>query len=434
MRISCKGRSLFIICYMVVWIFIIMTPCYGTSTEKSDPMGTEIPSVESFISPVSPGGGVVKNIEEDTYEQYKSNIPDDVISVTLPTSGSFYTPFTIDPQGALCIQEDGDEFIPEAIGAVVPNAILSVRNTSSVAVSVIVDAYVTKNLDTGEPASVKLRTDPEGLDQTKNNELFLNMYATGNITDAELDELRSSKRDYTLKDDARFVHHVNIASNGRAQAMEICFHLKEASYQMAIADNKNILILDEYVSDNYSQAAFCVGGMASQKSNWGRFLKSEEEKIALQLVFSIVKYDEDMSDKVEIDSCTAVEPTYFSDGVVYNLEESSDNRNVEMRHPYLIDETLSDLKLPVDLGKGAKRIQITDVSIIQGEEHEMKLSAGVDYDMTVSGITLKASADNLWSMRSPAVCVLALEGRSADGENVRLEAAFSTEYVSIEYD
>lgn len=430
MRLGCKGKRLFILCNIVLWNILMMPPCYSIYAAKVAQESMELPSVESPVSAVTPGGGVVKQIVEDTYEQYKLNLPDDVISVTLPTSEIFYTPFTIDPQGALCIQKDGDEFVPEAMGAVVPNAILSVRNTSSFAVSVIVDAYVTKNLDTGEPAPVKLKTNPEGLEETKNNELFLNMYATGNITDEVLSELRNSKRDYTLKDDSRFVNHVNIASNGREEAMEICFHLKEASYQMAIANNRNILVLDEYIPDNYSQAAFCVGGMASQKSNWGRFLKAEEEKIALQLVFSIVKYDGYMSDKVEIDYSLAEEPKFFSDWTVYNLEGSSDNRNVEMRYPYPLDGTMADLKFPLDLGKGAKRIQITDVSIIQEEEHEIKLIAGVDYDMTASGITLKASSDTLWSMRRPAVCVLTLEGRNTNGEEVRLEIVFSTEYIS----
>lgn len=386
---------------------------------------------EVLAGQASTGGNEENNIGQivnDAYKQHKLDIPDDVINITLPTSESFSNPFTIDPQGVLSIREDGDVCIPEAMGSVVPNTILSVRNASSFAVSVIIDAYVTENLGTGEPAPVKLRTDSEGLSETPNNELFLNMYSTNNITDEELAELRNSTKDYTLKDNAKFVNHVNIASNGREEAMEICFHLKEASYQTVVTENGNILVADDCVVDNYSQIAFCIGGMASQKSNWGRFAKTTKEKVALKLVFSIMKYDGNMSDKVEVDSYIATEPTYFSDANIYNFAEASNNRNVELLVPYLIDETLDDFKLPIDFGKGAKRTQIVDVYIIQGEDEEKKLTAGVDYDITMSGIILKACSDTLWGMRRPALCTLVMDGREADSEEVRLEVTFSTGY------
>lgn len=364
-----------------------------------------------YVQYVATGG----NTSNKDYEN-------EVMNVILPTTDIFNTPFMVDPQGVLSLTEEGGTVNPKAAGAVVPNVIASVKNSSDFPVNVIMDIYITKNLETGEASSVKLVDSSTGLEASKNNELYLNVYATDHITDENLIKLKSYNADYELINRKEFVNVINILANGKQEAMEISFLLK---------GNDSGLYENGGISDDYSQVAFCVGGNVSQAANWNKYIGDTGEKIAMRAVFSLEKSSKDIEDKVEITAFQSREPEYLNNISIYGMATASNATasnaaDSALTTEYIISESENDLIFPIDFGRGGKRVTVADVYIIQGNDAKVSLTEGIDYDVTSLGINLKDSSETLWCLDEAASGILSFRCINIEGKEKYLNVAFKT--------
>lgn len=352
--------------------------------------------------------------------------PNKVKVVTLPTNTMLSNPFTIDPQGALSITADDGAVVTGSEGAIVPQSIVSIKNASSYAVNVKADLYLTKDLDTGDASSVTLVTASTNLANSTNNEIYLNAYCTADITDADLTTLNAANKDYQLITNSKFTTPINITANGKANAMELSFKLKEATYKLTQESGTKGWHLDSSVSDNYSQVAFCIGGNVAQKADWSKYGTGDgKEKIAVKAIFTF----EDCAtptNKVEVTSASATAPGFLSNTTVYGSTVAAGTKEATVETNYVIDnDTETDLTLPIDFGKGGKKVTVTSVNITQGSDN-VQLVKGVDYDVTSTGITLKDSSDALWCFEWPETSTVWVGCADADGVETWLSITFTT--------
>lgn len=369
-----------------------------------------------------------QNQEEKSLVQYSDQ---EVTSITLPTDEAFNTPFIIDPQGSLSIIKDGDTVKEEAKGTIVPQTIASIKNVSSYPVDVMMDLYVTKDLETGDSSSVLLDDNNEGLDSSTENKLFLNIYATGNITDDELSVLRSYRRDYELIKKNEFIHTINIDANGRNNAMEISFLLKEANYKIDGNEMESAWDLDETISDNYSQVAFCIGGEVSEKADWGHYTGRNGEAIAIKAIFTIRKSSHTVSDKVTINAFDATAPEYFNNTSIYdNIVLDSDRIDAVLSSELDLNQW-ENFEIPVDFGKGSRRVNVTNVCITKDDE-KLFLQEGVDYDVAYTGLILKVSSPILQDLKYSSKYVLSFVCGDAFGNEKQLNVSFYTKNNDID--
>lgn len=356
------------------------------------------------ISPMSvfaaeKGGTFGDNVEVggDADLEYYDNT---IISVTLPTSSIWDTPFAIDPQGALSITADDGKVVDGAKGTVVPKGIATIKNVSSVPVNVVAALWVQKN-DDGEASSAELiaSSGADGLAASAKNELSLQLLATEQITDADFGTLNSAAKDYNLLSNAKFATKKDITANGKADAMEISFQLKQATYILTMKDGKKGWYVDSTVSDNYSQVAFCVGGKVAQAADWSAYTGEGAEKIALKAVFTLEQLDTTLSDSVTIATTAAAAPTYFkeSEGTTYDTTSETVNIAAKLTADYTVNSG-ADLVLPIDFGKGGKKVSVKTEDGLwadMGGKTE-QLVEGTDFEITSSGITLKGDSKTLW--------------------------------------
>lgn len=351
----------------------------------------------------APGGSFGDKVEvggDGSLEYYEN----DIVSVTLPTSSVWDTPFAIDPQGALSITADDGAVVDAAKGAVIPKGIASIKNVSSEPVNVAADLYVTKNSD-GDPSSVEFvaNSDAAGLATSTDNKINLQLLATDKIKDADLTALTSATKDHTLAANAKFVTKKDIMANGKENAMEISFLLKGATYKLTQQSGKKGWYLDSSVSDNYSQVAFCVGGTVAQKADWSDFVGDDGEKVSLKAVFTLEKVanPSSVTADVTITTANATAPTYMKDGAdgsspVYDAfaTGTTEFTSATLTADYTANSG-ADLVLPIDFGKGGKKVAVSDVYATMGGQ-TVTLTKGTDYEVTSTGITLKGDSEALW--------------------------------------
>ena len=342
----------------------------------------------------TPGYGDNVEIGGDGDLEYYEN---EVLSVTLPTSTVWDTPFVIDPQGALSITADDGAVVEAAKGAVVPQGIASIKNVSSSPVNVVASLYVAKNAE-GEASSVTLveNSAATGLATSSDNKMNLQLLSTAKIKDADLTTLTSATKDHTLLANAKLTDKKDIMANGKENAMEVSFLLKGATYKLTQESGKKGWYLDSSVTDNYSQVAFCVGGKVAQKADWSAFTGDEAEKISLKAVFTLEKVadPDSVTADVTITASAATDPTYLVDTTVYD-SASAGTTSATVTADYTVN-TGADLELPIDLGKGGKKVTVGDVYATMGGGAAVLLEEGTDYEVTSTGITLKGDSEALW--------------------------------------
>jgi hypothetical protein len=318
--------------------------------------------------------------------------PKDVKVVTLPTSAALEGAFTIDPQGALSITKQGDVASDEAVGAAVMSKISVIKNQSSFPIDVDMLLYVSNGDDDGTASTVNL-VDTAPSEDDINNDLFLNLYHTGNdnFINSNLKTLNAATKDYTLIDNEAFGENIiNIQANGKANAMEIDFQLKQAEYALTQTDEDADSIawtLKSDPADNYSQVAFGFGGNVAQNADWSAYGSNEgQEPISMSAVFTLTKIDTDPADSVTIDYEYAEAPTYFdNNGDVTDITTTNDGISASLDAGAIASEAApQDLDIAIDLGKGGQKVTVTEVWLGKTE-----LTMGTDYEVTSTGITLK---------------------------------------------
>lgn len=346
---------------------------------------TDTTSDSSYGDKVEIGG-------DSDLEYYENNI----LSVTLPTSSVWDTPFAIDPQGALSIIADDGAVVDAAKGTVVPKGIASIKNTSPCPVNVVANMYIAKNA-AGEASSVTLveNSAATGLATSTDKKMNLQLLATAKIKDADLTALQGATKDHTLLANAKLTEKKDITANGKENAMEVTFLLKGATYKLTQDGGKKGWYLDSSVTDNYSQVAFCVGGTVAQKADWSAFTGDDAEKISLKAVFTLEKVadPDSVTADVTITAAAATDPTYLKDGAAYDNSATAD-KTATVTTDYTV-ESGADLVLPIDFGKGGKKITVGNVFATMGGS-SVTLEKGKDYEVTSTGITLKGDSEALW--------------------------------------
>lgn len=356
-------------------------------------------------------------------EYYENNIK----KVTLPTATSLNSPFIIDPQGVLSITaNDGTgKPVAAAVGTIVPKSLVKIKNESSFPVNITADIYVTKDLTTGEASSVSLVANDTGLATSTANELLLNVYSTGSITDTALTTLEGKTMDHTFTADAAFTTPpIVISANGKTNAMELSFLLKESTYILTKKDGVIGWVTDSAATDNYSQVAFCIGGKVAQKADWSAYGSGDgQENIAVKAVFTLEKSNATVTDKVTTTSAAAAAATFLSDS---SYTEVSDDKTTATLADYTIADTENDLSIPIDFGKGGKKVTVSAVYIIQAGGTAAALVEGTDYEVTSAGITLKESSETLWCFEWPAECSVSIGCADVEGTETWLTVNFAT--------